>query len=69
MFYLWIVSIPKGKCGGPTDCLDNPECDQHPMCDPKCKGDGCNHPNCENDPRCPLPENHTIVEEGKYYKK
>ena len=30
-----------------------PFCQNHPKCDPKCKGDGCNHPDCKEDPRCP----------------
>ena len=42
-----------GNCEDPTDCVDNQHCRNHPKCDPKCKGDGCNHPDCHNDPRCP----------------
>ena len=33
-----------------------PFCQNHPKCDPKCKGDGCNHPDCKEDPRCPQGE-------------
>ena len=51
---LWNAPEPRTDtaCGQPTDCLDNPNCHSHPKCDPKCKGDGCNHPDCKNDPRC-----------------
>ena len=51
---LWNSPEPRTDtaCGQPTDCLDNPNCHSHPKCDPKCKGDGCNHPDCRNDPRC-----------------
>ena len=42
-----------GNCEEVNDCLDEPFCRNHPKCDPRCKGDGCNHPNCGSDPRCP----------------
>ena len=48
--------------------FDKPFCQNHPKCDPKCKGDGCNHPDCKEDPRCPqLPEERNESKISKFF--
>jgi len=42
-----------GRCKRPTDCIENPTCRDHPKCDPRCRGDGCNHYDCRDHPKCP----------------
>ena len=42
-----------------------PFCQNHPKFDPKCKRDGCNHPDCKEDPRRPQGER----DESEFFSK